>query len=117
MADPPPAPPPEPPTVFLSYSRNDPDAATLLRAAIERAGPKVFKDDDSTRAGELWLNRLQDEIERCGAFVVLALVARLAAARRRDGVSSRPLRLIMVTSASSAMSATARPWSVAPSSS
>lgn len=67
MADP----PPRPPTVFLSHSRNDPDATRLLRAAIERAGPKVFKDDKSTRAGELWLNRLQDAIERCGAFVVL----------------------------------------------
>ncbi len=71
MADQPLTPSPNPPTVFLSYSRNDQDAATLLRAEIERAGPKVFKDDDSTRAGELWLNRLQDEIERCGAFVVL----------------------------------------------
>ena len=71
MADPPASQSPEPPTVFLSYSRNDQDAATLLCAAIERAGPKVFKDDKSTRASELWLNRQQDEIERCGAFVVL----------------------------------------------
>ena len=46
--------------VFLSYSRNDPDAAANLRAQLERRGLSVFKDDERIRAGDLWLDRLQD---------------------------------------------------------
>lgn len=57
--------------VFLSYSRNDRDAATLLRAQLERAGLSVFKDDQSIREGDLWLDRLQTAVDACGAFVVL----------------------------------------------
>ena len=38
--------------VFLSYSRNDLDAAALLRAQLERAGLSVFKNDESIREGE-----------------------------------------------------------------
>ncbi len=57
--------------VFLSYSRNDPDAAALLRAQLERAGLGVFKDDMSIREGELWLDKLQAAVDGCGAFVVL----------------------------------------------
>jgi formylglycine-generating enzyme required for sulfatase activity len=57
--------------VFLSYSRNDLDAATLLLGQLEKAGLKVFRDQESIRAGELWLNRLQEAVDACGAFVVL----------------------------------------------
>ena len=31
----------------------------------------MFKDDERIRAGELWLDRLQEAVEDCGAFVVL----------------------------------------------
>ena len=31
----------------------------------------MFKDDESIREGELWLDRLQEAVDRCGAFVVL----------------------------------------------
>jgi formylglycine-generating enzyme required for sulfatase activity len=57
--------------VFLSYSRNDQSAATLLRAQLERAGLAVFKDDQSIREGDLWLDKLQTAVDACGAFVVL----------------------------------------------
>ncbi len=57
--------------VFLSYSRNDREAAALLRAQLERAGLSVFKDDQSIREGDLWLDRLQQAVDGCGAFVVL----------------------------------------------
>lgn len=56
--------------VFLSYSRNDPEAAVNLRVQLERFGLSVFKDDDSIREGDLWLNRLQQAVDACGAFVV-----------------------------------------------
>src|SRR5512144_1970557 len=57
--------------VFLSYSRNDPTAAANLRAQLERCGLSVFKDDERIRAGELWLDRLQEAVGGCSSFVVL----------------------------------------------
>ena len=57
--------------VFLSYSRNDQNAATLLRGQLERAGLSVFKDDKSIREGDQWLDCLQTAVDACGAFVVL----------------------------------------------
>lgn len=56
--------------IFLSYSRNDNTAASALRAALERAGLQVFKDDASLRSGDRWLSRLQTAVSRCDAFVV-----------------------------------------------
>jgi hypothetical protein len=58
--------------VFLSYSHNDRAAAIVLRAALEKAGLSVFKDDDSLRGGDRWLERLQQVLNGCSAFVVLA---------------------------------------------
>ena len=58
-------------TVFLSYSRNDGEAAINLRAQLQRCGLSVFKDDERIRAGDLWLDRLQEAVGGCGAFVVL----------------------------------------------
>lgn len=59
------------PQTFLSYSHNDSDEASLLRAKLERAGMPVFKDDKSIREGDLWLERLQEAVDACTAFVVL----------------------------------------------
>jgi hypothetical protein len=57
--------------VFLSYSRNDGTTAVTLRAQLERCGLSVFHDVESIRASDLWLDRLQDAVDGCGAFVVL----------------------------------------------
>jgi hypothetical protein len=57
--------------VFLSYSRNDLEAAAQLRGQLDRYGLSVFKDDERIRCGELWLNRLQEAVDACGSFVVL----------------------------------------------
>ncbi len=57
--------------VFLSYSCNDQNAATLLHMQLKRAGLSVFKDDKNIRWSDLWLDRLQDAVESCNAFVVL----------------------------------------------
>ena len=64
--------------VFLSYSHNDRAAALNLRAQLERHGLAVFRDDESIRAGDLWLNRLQEAMDGCAGFVVLV---------GRDGVA------------------------------
>jgi formylglycine-generating enzyme required for sulfatase activity len=58
--------------VFLSYSHNDRAAASALRAALETAKLSVFKDDVSLRGGDRWLERLQQVLQGCSAFVVLA---------------------------------------------
>lgn len=57
--------------VFLSYSRNELDVATNLLGQLERRGLVVFRDQEKIRAGELWLNKLQDAVSACGSFVVL----------------------------------------------
>ena len=48
--------------VFLSYSRSDGEAAINLRGQLQRCGLYVFKDDERIRAGELWLDRLQEAV-------------------------------------------------------
>jgi tetratricopeptide (TPR) repeat protein len=57
--------------VFVSYSRNDEEAAINLRGQLARCGLSVFKDDERIRTGELWLDRLHEAVGRCGAFIVL----------------------------------------------
>ena len=57
--------------VFLSYSHSDGEAAINLRGQLERHKLSVFRDEESIRAGELWLNRLQEAVGGCDAFVVL----------------------------------------------
>ena len=57
--------------IFLSYSRNDPEAAANLRSQLEQGGLSVFKDDQSIREGDLWLTRLQEAVDGCSGFVVL----------------------------------------------
>jgi len=57
--------------VFLSYSRNDLEAATNLLSQLEKAGLTCFRDQDSIREGEAWLQKLQDAVDACGSFVLL----------------------------------------------
>lgn len=57
--------------VFLSYSRTDLEAAIALRSAFEHAGISTFRDEESIRAGDNWMNRLQTTLQGCSAFVLL----------------------------------------------
>lgn len=57
--------------VFLSYSRDDLDPATLLRDQLQADGISVFHDHEAIRQGELWLDRLQNTVDACGCFVLL----------------------------------------------
>ena len=95
--------------VFLSYSHSDQLAAIALRAALERGGLSVFKDDESLRTGDRWLERLQEVLQACSAFVVLAgrdgvrrwvgaevqvaLIRHLSAAREEDRLPIFPILL------------------------
>ncbi len=57
--------------IFLSYSRNDGEAAGELRRRLVEHGLAVFKDDEGIRSGDLWLSRLQEAVSECVGFVVL----------------------------------------------
>jgi hypothetical protein len=46
-------------------------AALNLRGQLERSGLAVFRDDESIREGDLWLNRLQEAVDGCSGFLVL----------------------------------------------
>ncbi|RLJ16689.1 hypothetical protein DJ030_16265 [bacterium endosymbiont of Escarpia laminata] len=57
--------------IFLSYSRNDREAAIFIRNALEQEGITVFRDEDAIRVGDDWMLRLQDALQGCSAFIVL----------------------------------------------
>ncbi|MBL8666326.1 MAG: SUMF1/EgtB/PvdO family nonheme iron enzyme [Rhodospirillales bacterium] len=57
--------------VFVSYGGADRAAAALMYEQLTRQGLDVFRDVESLRAGELWLERLQEAVDGCGAFVLL----------------------------------------------
>lgn len=61
----------QPPIIFLSYSRTNLAAAVVLRTELEKAGFTVFRDEDSIRAGDNWMERLQTALQGCSAFVLL----------------------------------------------
>jgi formylglycine-generating enzyme required for sulfatase activity len=57
--------------IFLSYSRTNLEAAVALRSELEKTGFTVFFDQQSIRAGDNWMERLQTALQGCVAFVVL----------------------------------------------
>ena len=57
--------------VFLSYSRDDLDAAINLRTQLERRRLLVFQDLERIELGDLWMNWLQEAVDSCHSFVVL----------------------------------------------
>ncbi|SER74380.1 Formylglycine-generating enzyme, required for sulfatase activity, contains SUMF1/FGE domain [Nitrosomonas sp. Nm51] len=58
--------------VFISYNRTDREACIALRMALEQAGLSVFQDEDSIRVGDRWVTRLEQALQQCTAFVLLA---------------------------------------------
>lgn len=66
--------------IFLSYSRTDKEAAETLRSRLIAAGFDVFRDQESIRIGDNWLQSLQKAVQGCAAFVLLV---------GRDGVQQQ----------------------------
>ncbi|EIJ34087.1 SUMF1/EgtB/PvdO family nonheme iron enzyme [Thiothrix nivea] len=66
--------------IFLSYSRTDKNVAAMLRSRLIDAGFKVFRDEESIRIGDNWLQSLQTAVQGCSAFVLLV---------GRDGVQQQ----------------------------
>lgn len=68
------APPPEPEmpsgAIFLSYAREDEEAARRLKTGLERHGCLVWYDRERLKPGGNWHNNLRDEVQgRCALFL------------------------------------------------
>ena len=57
--------------VFISYDREDRDFAEVVQARLERAGHTTVMDFDILSAGDDWQDRLDAEIRRSQALVVI----------------------------------------------
>ena len=76
------------PTVFLSYSRDDQEAAVRLAAELRRLGAEVWLDIDNLLPGDSWKSAVSDAIERSDYFVALLSVSSVG----RRGYVQRELR-------------------------
>lgn len=56
--------------IFMSYAREDEEAARRLKAGLERYGCSVWYDRERLKPGGHWHNDLEDEVkERCSLFL------------------------------------------------
>ena len=60
-----------PKNVFISYSSHDRDTAIAIARAYERIGVAAFLDVLKIRGGDLWEERLAEEIDRSDAIYLL----------------------------------------------
>src|SRR3954454_10979410 len=74
------APIPSPGAVFLSYAREDPDAARRIADALRAFGVEVWFDQAELRGGDAWDEKIRAEIRSCTLF--LAVISPHTQARR-----------------------------------
>ena len=55
--------------VFLSYAREDSDAARRIAAALRAAGVEVWFDQSELRGGDAWDANIRQQIKECALFV------------------------------------------------
>jgi TIR domain len=56
--------------IFMSYAREDEEAARRLKAGLERHGCLVWYDRERLKPGGNWHNNLEDEVKgRCSLFL------------------------------------------------
>ena len=55
--------------VFVSYAREDSDAARGIAEALRSHGFEVWLDQDELRGGEVWDQKLRRQIKECALFV------------------------------------------------
>src|SRR4051812_16681923 len=65
--------------VFLSYAREDADAARRVASALRAEGIEVWFDQDELRGGEAWDAKIKKQIRECGLF--LAVISATTQAR------------------------------------
>jgi hypothetical protein len=69
--------------IFISYAREDEEAAANVVRGLQQAGCIVWYDRQRLEAGQHWHNSLEDEVkERCGLF--LSLISRTTETTRES---------------------------------
>jgi hypothetical protein len=64
--------------VFISYSRQDTEAAHELVSELEKAGVSVWLDIAEIRPGDRWQSMIQEELRKARVMVVLLTPSSLA---------------------------------------
>ena len=64
-----PAPTPSPGAVFLSYAREDTDAARRVADALRAFGVEVWFDQNELRGGDSWDAKIKKQIRECALFL------------------------------------------------
>src|SRR5437870_3706496 len=60
---------PSPQAVFLSYAREDMDAARRIADALRNHGVEVWFDQSELRGGDAWDVKIRKQIRECALFV------------------------------------------------
>jgi hypothetical protein len=59
-------------SVFLSYASLDRDAARSVATGLRLAGVDVWWDEGGIGWGDDWQGKLEEALNRCGAYLILA---------------------------------------------
>src|SRR5437762_1400281 len=69
--------------VFLSYAREDADAARKIAEALRQGGVEVWFDETELRGGDAWEQKICRQIRACALF--LPVLSANTRARRKGG--------------------------------
>jgi hypothetical protein len=64
--------------VFLSYASQDSEAARRICAALQARGIEVWFDQNDLRGGDVWDQRIRQQIRDCALFIPLVSANTLA---------------------------------------
>ncbi len=78
------------PAVFLSYAREDSDAARRIADALRAFGVEVWFDENELRGGDAWDQKIRTQIRECALFLPIVSANTQA---RREGYFRREWKL------------------------
>src|SRR5215212_3318129 len=81
---------PAPAAVFLSYAREDSEAARRIADALRASGVEVWFDQEELRGGDAWDQKIRKQIKECALFVPVISANTQA---RREGYFRREWNL------------------------
>lgn len=82
---------PTPPSIFISYAREDSAVAERIRKALDDVDFDVWFDQISLRVGDNWKHRIEDALDECD-FVIMILSA---TSINKSGYFSNEVRLAL----------------------
>ncbi len=68
--------------VFLSYAREDAEAAKRIAEALRAFGVEVWFDQNELRGGDSWDNKIRGQIKSCALFIPLVSACTDSGSRR-----------------------------------